>query len=213
MFRHRRANATAIYNVWSHGYGLQALVRMRARAKDEPAKIKKIDAVIAQQFGRLDAYESVDGGWGYYDMRLGTKKPASSSISFVNATVLVAFHEAKMAGIEPPKKLVTRALAALKRQHLPDGSFLYGEYLKNSPRRGINRPGGSLGRSHACNLALALWGDTTVTGEVHKLCLDRLIARNGWRDMARKRPVPHESWFAVAGYFFYYWIPKLVYST
>jgi len=28
--------------------------------------------------------------------------------------------------------------------------------------------------------------------------------RNGWLDMARKRPIPHESWFAVAGYFFYY---------
>jgi hypothetical protein len=144
----RRADATAMYNVWSHGYGLQALVRLRARAKAEPAKIKKIDALIAQQFKMLGRYESVDGGWGYYDMRLGTMKPASSSISFVNATVLVAFHEAKMAGLEPPKKLVTRALAALKRQHLPDGSFLYGEYLKYSPRRGINRPGGSAGGQH-----------------------------------------------------------------
>ena len=28
--------------------------------------------------------------------------------------------------------------------------------------------------------------------------------RNGWLDIGRKRPVPHESWFAVAGYFFYY---------
>ncbi len=39
---------------------------------------------------------------------------------------------------------------------------------------------------------------------MHKTCLDRLIKRNGWLDMGRKRPVPHESWFAVAGYFFYY---------
>ena len=28
----RRANATAMYNVWSHGYGLQALARLRARS-------------------------------------------------------------------------------------------------------------------------------------------------------------------------------------
>jgi hypothetical protein len=200
----RRANATAIYNVWSHGYGLQALVRMRARAKDEPAKIKKIDALIAQQFNMLGRYESVDGGWGYYDMRLGTMKPASSSISFVNATVLVAFHEAKMAGIEPPKKLVTRALAALKRQHLPDGSFLYGEYLKNSPRRGINRPGGSLGRSQAGNIALRLWGDKRITDKVLVDWLDRLYARNDWLGIGRKRPRPHEAWFQVAGYFYYY---------
>jgi hypothetical protein len=200
----RRANATAIYNVWSHGYGLQALVRMRARAKDEPAKIKKIDALIAQQFNMLGRYESVDGGWGYYDMRLGTMKPASSSISFVNATVLVAFHEAKMAGIEPPKKLVTRALAALKRQHLPDGSFLYGEYLKYMPRRGINRPGGSLGRSQAGNIALRLWGDKRITDKVLVDWLDRLYARNDWLGIGRKRPRPHEAWFQVAGYFYYY---------
>ena len=200
----RRANATAMYNVWAHGYGLQALVRLRARAKEEPAKIKKIDVLIGQQFGRLNAYESVDGGWGYYDMRLGTKKPASSSISFVNATVLVAFHEAKTAGIEPPKKLVTRALAALKRQHLPDGSFLYGEYLKNSPRRGINRPGGSLGRSQAGNIALRLWGDKKITDKVMVDWLDRLYARNDWLGIGRKRPRPHEAWFQVAGYFYYY---------
>jgi len=200
----RRANATAIYNVWSHGYGLQALVRMRARAKAEPAKIKKIDALIAQQFNMLGRYESVDGGWGYYDMRLGTMKPASSSISFVNATVLVAFHEAKMAGIEPPKKLVTRALAALKRQHLPDGSFLYGEYLKYMPRRGINRPGGSLGRSQAGNIALRLWGDKRITDKVLVDWLDRLYARNDWLGIGRKRPRPHEAWFQVAGYFYYY---------
>ena len=200
----RRADATAMYNVWSHGYGLQALVRLRARAKAEPAKIKKIDALIAQQFKMLGRYESVDGGWGYYDMRLGTMKPASSSISFVNATVLVAFHEAKMAGLEPPKKLVTRALAALKRQHLPDGSFLYGEYLKYSPRRGINRPGGSLGRSQAGNIALRLWGDKRITDKVMVDWLDRLYARNDWLGIGRKRPRPHEAWFQVAGYFYYY---------
>ena len=34
--------------------------------------------------------------------------------------------------------------------------------------------------------------------------LQRLEDRNGWLDIGRKRPVPHEAWFAVAGYFFYY---------
>src|SRR5262249_55064281 len=28
--------------------------------------------------------------------------------------------------------------------------------------------------------------------------------RNGWLDMGRKRPIPHESHFMVAGYFYYY---------
>ncbi len=202
----RRASADAMYNVWAHGYGLQALIRMRARAKaaKNAPRVKQIEEVIQTQFDRLNRYESVDGGWGYYDFRVGTQKPASSSISFVNGTVLVAFHEAKMAGIEPPPHLVKRALAALKRQHLPDGSFLYGEYLKNSPRRGINRPAGSLGRTQVGNLAMRLWGDKRITDQVIVDWLDRLFARNEWLGIGRKRPIPHEAWFQIAGYFYYY---------
>ena len=202
----RRASADAMYNVWAHGYGLQALIRMRARAKaaKNAPRVKQIEEVIQTQFDRLNRYESVDGGWGYYDFRVGTQKPASSSISFVNGTVLVAFHEAKMAGIEPPPHLVKRALVALKRQHLPDGSFLYGEYLKNSPRKGINRPAGSLGRTQVGNLAMRLWGDKRITDQVIVDWLDRLFARNEWLGIGRKRPIPHEAWFQIAGYFYYY---------
>jgi hypothetical protein len=68
----------------------------------------------------------------------------------------------------------------------------------------INRPGGSLGRSQCCNLALRQWGDGKVTDAVLATWLDRLFARNLWLDMGRKRPIPHESHFAIAGYFFYF---------
>ena len=133
-----------------------------------------------------------------------TKKPSGSSISFVTAAVLVAFHDAEQAGVEVPQRLVDRATASIRRQRNPDFSYVYGEYLKYQPRRLVNRPSGSLGRSQACNLALRLWGDRLVTDEVFKTWLDRLFARNGWLDMGRKRPIPHESWCQVAGYFFYF---------
>ena len=199
----RRATPMALYNVWSHAYGIQALVKLYESStnKDEIERIKEL---IRQQISMLQKYESIDGGWGYYDFNAQTKQPSGSSISFVNATALVGLKEAEEIGITVPQKMVQKALDALRRQRLPDHSYLYGEYLKNKPRRGINRPAGSLGRSHACNLALQVWGDKTVTAKVHKICLDRLVNRNGWLDMARKRPIPHESWFAVAGYFFYY---------
>ena len=199
----RRATPMAIYNVWSHAYGIQALVNLlnSSFGKDGEQKSKEI---IVQQISMLEKYESIDGGWGYYDFNAQTKQPSGSSISFVNATCLVALKQAEDIGFTIPSKMASKALDAIRRQRLPDHSYLYGEYLKYRPRRGINRPAGSLGRSHACNLALQLWGDQTVTDEIHKLCLDRLIERNGWLDMARKRPIPHESWFAVAGYFFYY---------
>lgn len=200
----RRANGDAIYNVWTHCYSIPALVRLIARKPDDAAHREKLKGIIEQQFDLLSRYESVDGGWGYYDFKYETKKPSSDSISFVNAAVLVAFHEAKQAGFEPPAKIVQRAIDAIQRQRLPDHSYLYGEYLKWRPRRGINRPGGSLGRSQACNVALRLWGDTTITDQVLTDWLDRLFTRNGWLDIGRKRPVPHEAWFQVAGYFYYF---------
>ena len=199
----RRATPMAIYNVWSHSFGLQALAKLYERASSKKRK-KQIQAVIEHQVSMLEKYESIDGGWGYYDFRAQTQKPSGSSISFVNATGLIALKKAQETGVEVPERLVSRAIAAILRQRLSDHSYLYGECLKNRPRAGINRPAGSLGRSHACNYALQMWGNDQIDDQVHMLCLDRLFARNGWLDVARKRPIPHESWFAVAGYFFYY---------
>ena len=199
----RRATPMAIYNVWSHSFGLQALAKLYERASSKKRK-KQIQVVIEHQVSMLEKYESIDGGWGYYDFRAQTQKPSGSSISFVNATGLIALKKAQETGVEVPERLVSRAIAAILRQRLSDHSYLYGEYLKNRPRAGINRPAGSLGRSHACNYALQIWGNDQIDDQVHMLCLDRLFARNGWLDVARKRPIPHESWFAVAGYFFYY---------
>ena len=200
----RRADEVAIYNVWGHGYAIHALVRMYRRHADQPEKQQQILELLRTQYDYLNRYESVDGGWGYYDFRVGSQKPATDSTSFLSAAVLVAFHEAQEIGAPPPEKLTQRALASIYRQQKPDFSYLYGEYMRYQPMRLINRPGGSLGRSQACNLALRLWGDQKITNEVLKTWLNRLFARNGWLSIGRKRPIPHESWFQVAGYFYYY---------
>ena len=202
--RLRRATGDAIYNVWGHAYSIQALVRMHGRHEGEPELQQQIVELIESQFDKLSRYESVDGGWGYYDFRYQAQKPTSDSISFVNGTVLIAFAEAKAIGVDPPERIVKRAVAALLRQQKPDFSYLYGEYLQYQPMRGINRPGGSLGRSQCCNCALRMWGDDEITDKVLKNWLYRLYVRNGWLDIGRKRPVPHESWMQVAGYFYYY---------
>ena len=199
----KRATGDAIYNVWGHAYSIQALVRLHQRS-DHPNKQAQYADLIQLQFKRLTDYESVDGGWGYYDFRYQAQRPTSSSISFVNGAVLVAFAEAKAIGIEPPEKVVRRAIAATNRQKKNDFTYLYGEYLNMRPMRGINRPGGSLGRTQCCNFALRVWGDETVTNDVVKSWLVRLYVRNGWLDIGRKRPIPHEAWFQVAGYFYYF---------
>lgn len=200
----RRASADTIYNIWTHAYGIQALVRMHGRLPEDAKRKREIEDLIRNQMGFLARYESVDGGWGYYDFRIGAKRPATDATSFMTATVLIALKEARDIGIEPDAKLVHRAIASILRQLQPDFSYLYGEYLKYRPAMPINRTGGSLGRSQACNLALQLWGEKRITHNVMTVWLDRLFARNLWLDLARKRPIPHESYFQVAAYFFYY---------
>ena len=208
LFEHieelRRASGDAIYNVWGHGYAIQALVRMHNRLPNDAERKARITTLIEGQFAKLQRYESVDGGWGYYDFRYQANQPTSSSISFVNGAILVALHEAAQIGISPPERMTKRAIDALQRQKKPDFTYLYGEYLQYRPMRGINRAGGSLGRSQCCNIALKLWNDPTVTQNVLTNWLYRLYVRNGWLDIGRKRPVPHESWMQVAGYFYYF---------
>ena len=200
----RRATPDTFYNVWAHAYSIQAMVRLLGRKTDDADRRARILALIAQQIDMLDRYEVVDGGWAYYDFAAHTQKPSGSTISFVTAAVLVSLREARQAGADVPQRLIDRGMASIRRQRKPDFSYIYGEYLKYQPMRPINRPGGSLGRSQACNLAMRLWGDPLVTDAVLRTWLDRLFARNLWLDIGRKRPIPHESWFQVAGYFFYF---------
>ena len=42
-----------------------------------------------------------------------------------------------------------------------------------------------------------IWGSDTITDNVVKNWLYRLYVRNGWLDIGRKRPIPHESWMQV----------------
>jgi len=200
----RRADGTALYNVWGHAYSIQALTRLHRWHGDDTERQALLVAMIREQMELLKRYESVDGGWGYYDFRYQADQPTSASTSFVSGAVLVAFHEAQSIGVEPPQRMVERAIASLERQRKSDFTYLYSEDGKYRPMWEINRPGGSLGRSQCCNAALRLWGDETITDNVVKAWLCRLYLRNGWLDMGRKRPVPHESWMLVAGYFYFF---------
>jgi hypothetical protein len=204
LTRIRRATPDALYNVWGHAYAIQALVRLHGRAEGDDEKQAKFRELAASQADMLRRYSFVGGGWSYYDLLIGSQIPSDAAFSFCTATVLIALHEAKSLKIEFPQKLIDKAIASIHRQRKPDFSYAYGEYLRMFPMMDINRPGGSLGRSQACNLALRLYGDERVTDEVIETWLDRLYARNGWLSVGRKRPIPHESYFGVAGYFYFY---------
>lgn len=199
----RRADSVAIYNVWGHGYGIEALADVFRRTKD-PARRQRIREVIVGQIELLRRYESVDGGWSYYDFRVGARQPTSDPTSFTTATILLALRDAMEIGVEVPTNLVARAITTMNRQRKSDNTYVYAEPHKMRPQSPINRAAGSLGRSQACNLALRRFGDTTITDAVITNWLGKLIVRNEWLGFGRKRPIPHESWFQVAGYFYYY---------
>src|SRR4051794_26003965 len=71
----RRANPTAIYNVWTHAYGIDALVQMGKRLPRDGERRHKIEELIRTQYDLLARYESVAGGWGYYDFGAQTQRP------------------------------------------------------------------------------------------------------------------------------------------
>lgn len=200
----RRATGDALYNVWGHAYSIQALVKLYERAKGDPARQARFKELAQSQADMLARYSFVGGGWAYYDFLAETQTPSDAAFSFTTATGLIALKQAETIGVTFPDRLTKKAIASLLRQQNPDFSYDYGEYLRMMPMHPINRPGGSLGRSQACNLALRMYGDERITDDVIKTWLNRLFARNGWLSMGRKRPVPHESFFYVAGYFYYY---------
>ena len=203
--RLRRATVSTMYNVWGHSYGIKALAELYKYRDGDEAKRSAIKNLAQRQVQRLQRYEDVNGGWGYYDFDEATRKPTGIPTSFTTATVMLAMHKGKeVMGLDLPPVEAERGLAFLQRQQTPDFAYVYSNNHRYRPRYSINRPGGSLCRSPACNAARRVWGDPGPTDEVLKVWLDRLIIRNGWVDIARKRPIPHSTHFANSGYFYFY---------
>lgn len=201
--RVRRATPDVLYNVWAHAYAVQALAARLPQTAD-PDRRERLRAALAAQATMLARYASIDGGWSYYDFRAQTQVPSGQSLSFVDAAVLVALHAGREAGADVPVPQVRAALAALRRMRNPDDSFLYGEHHFWRPVLPANRPAGSLGRTQACLLALRLWDPPSAPDAAVRAGLERFVKREGWLDIGRKRPIPHEAWFSVAGYYFYF---------
>lgn len=202
--RLRRADMTAIYNIWGHAYSIHALNAMYHRKPNDKPRQAKIIELIEQQVDMIARYEFTGGGWGYYDFDHHLQQPGGSPTSFTTATVMIGLKKAQKLGVKIPEKMIFRGIRAIHHQRKRDFTYVYALGHKMRPMYSINRPGGSLGRSQACNAALRIWDEEMVTDEILANWLERLFARNGWLSIGRKRPVPHESWFAVAGYFYYY---------
>ncbi len=202
----RRADQTTTYNSWGHAYGLRAITRLYQRETD-PAKKAAWLPLAQQQIDLANRYEDINGGWGYLDIFDGvtTQKPSGLPTAFTTATVLLAMAEARdVMGVELDDKIVKHSIASIHYQRTPDFSYTYSFPHRMRPRSDINRPAGSLARSQVCNACLRVFGEEAVTDEVLATWSDRFLDREGFLSNVRKRPVPHEGPFRIAGYFYYY---------
>jgi hypothetical protein len=204
----RRADTTTTYNVWGHAYGLRAITRLYQRETD-PAKKDSWKRLGQEQVALANRYHEVDGGWGYLDLfdEVATQKPSGMPTAFTTATLLLAMAEARdVMGVTLDEKIVRLSLESMRRQRTPDFAYTYSHAHRYAPRSAINRPAGSLARSQACNAAMRVFGDETVTNEIIITWAERFLDREGWLSIGRKRPVPHETHFQISGYFYYYGI-------
>ncbi|MGH7163377.1 MAG: hypothetical protein ACREID_07820, partial [Planctomycetota bacterium] len=199
--RVKRASGGELYNTWSFYYGLQALSRA-LRDKAAGASEAELRAAAQELVRALGVYQTPDGGWAYYDFQTQAYKP-SWSTSFTTATALVALHEAKEAGLEVPAPMLDRAMKLMPRFRTPDGHYLYSIDWRYRPAGLINRAAGSSLRTQACNLAQRLHGAAVSDDELRK-GLEDLVEQHRFAVAGVRRPIPHESWYFVSGYFYLY---------
>jgi hypothetical protein len=197
----KRCAPDTLYNVWTHAYAIEAFARLYDHEKDEPRRAQYVKG-MEEAASLLDRYESVDGGWGYYDDYL-TKVPGHWTTSFTTATGLVALKMAKDRGAKIPERLVARGLRVLDLCKFPSGAFAYAIDHYRRPQHMINHVKGSLARTPACLLAMDAWGEKC-SAETAEAALANLDKDGRFLQIARKYPIPHETWYFNSGYFCFY---------
>ncbi|MCC6739194.1 MAG: hypothetical protein IT452_09115 [Planctomycetia bacterium] len=199
----RRGDQDELYNVWGDIYALQALA-LAARQETDPAWKEQLRAAAAEHVDLLRRYESAWGGWMYYDFATRSQTPGYPPTSFTTAAGLVAFREAQDAGIAVPEHLVKSCLRIVEKCRLGNNAYLYAWGHRYRPLHPVNLPQGSLGRTQCCNEGLLAWGSPKVTVDDARRGLSDLFKLQGFLECGRKRPIPHEAYYAVSGYFYYY---------
>ncbi len=200
----KRQSGIEHYNVWTFGYALQCFGEELERDPESP-RSGAIRQACAKIVERLGQYQTLDGGWGYLSLSgVATFQPSDTSMSFTTATLLLGCERAKKSGIRLPESMIARAVDHIRRSRLSDDAFLYGEYLKYVPRMGINETYGSACRTPLCLLVLDSFGEK-VAPETYAKSLENLLVRAAdYQKAAVRRPIPHEAWYHVSGYFYLY---------
>jgi len=192
--------------VWTALYGFVACVEAASDPRlQEPELQALLRARGAEFLGQLEANQVPTGGWAYYDNPPYSRRPKWAT-SFCTALVLPALVRSQELGWGTDQKMIDRAVAYVRRCGLPNGAYEYD--LRPVPRasggESINNVKGSLGRIQVCNWGLASAGVPQITEERIRQGLSEFIEYHKFLDVARMRPIPHEGYYANAGYFYFF---------
>ena len=206
LLRHevKRQSGVEHYNVWAFGFVLQAFGEALLQ---NPEHAKKARILEASQLliRKLGTYQCLDGGWGYLSLQgYRTLRPAATSMSFTTATILVGLDRIGRAGIQIPERLKKLACDSVRRCRMPDGPYSYGELWNKMPVAGINRAAGAACRTPLCQYSLLLFGSEIPERERKQALDDLLIKQARFQALGLRRPIPHESWYQISGYFYLY---------
>jgi len=202
----KRGNHWDIDNTWTYLYGFNAVVMAARdpRFQGEPWK-GKLRKRGHEFYAALEATQEPKGGWGYYEGPVVSHRQTWST-SFSTACVIPALIDAKSLDWSIDKGVLDRAVRYVQQCRLPSGAITYD--LTPIPRisggEDINNVKGSLGRIQTAGWALRRAGDPKVSDEVLRWGLEQFFENHKFLDAARLMPVPHESWYANAGYFYYF---------
>ncbi|MSR45997.1 MAG: hypothetical protein EXS13_02850 [Planctomycetes bacterium] len=199
----RRCDDWDIDNVWGFVYGLEALAVAKVHPwfADSPRR-PAIDAAIAKLLVRIAAYQSPNGGFGYYANAIDAWRPQWAT-SFTTAAMVLAIEKARAAGATFPPEPLAAMRRAVARSRLPSGAFTYDVMALPAPDSvdGINDPRGSLGRIAVCDLAL-LNSRSAPSAATLARGVDLFFRHHAYLDIARMRPMPHEAFHFNSGYFY-----------
>jgi len=198
----KRPYLRQFYNTWAIGYGARALAQ--ALQKGAPgATAEELRTTLRALVKSAQLYQTPDGGWGYLDFKHPLRKPTWST-PFTTATVLIGLYDAREAGIAVPQRVFDRAERLLWRLRTPDGNYAYSIDWKWRPKGSINRAQGSSMRNQNCNLMLHRLHPERCDRAQLRRGLEQLVEHHRFGAAALRRPIPHESHYAVSGYFYLY---------
>lgn len=202
----RRGNEWDIDSTWPALMGFNCVVQAASDARFQTSEWKKkLEKRGREWLDYLGAAQDPFGGWGYYEGDVVSRRPTWST-SFATSSVIPALLDAPRLGWPVDPRLTQRAVDYVDKCRLPGGGFQYSFSVIPDPaaHESINNVKGSLGRIQASHWALRRAGVKSITDERIRWGLEQFFQNHKFLDAAYQRPIPHEAYYANAGYFYFF---------